>query len=487
MRNRLVIALLIVATTTLCLADPPAPSSTDPQYYAILLGGKKIGHAVDQRIVKDGTVTTEGTMNLVISRMGVEIPVRVEHMFRETTDGEPLAFRSMTAMPPMIQQTIEGKIADGTIHAQLGSAGALREHKTQWPAGALMLEGIRLLHLQHGLKAGKTYTARQFSPEDMTALDCTFTVGEPENVDLLGRVVKLTPVRGLVQTASGPVEGVDYLTADGLSLKSTVEMVGMPMEIIACDKAYALSPNDAVDLLAKSIMPSPRPISAAERQQPLTFVLTSTADKGLHAPADDTQTVQLGDDGNLTITVRRLAPAAAAPLGYDGEDPAILAALQPTRYVESDNEQIVAAAKQALGSATTADEALTRLTDFVGQHIATKDLSVGFASAAEVLESGQGDCTEHAVLLAALCRAVGIPAELVYGVTYVDQLRDQENVFGGHAWVRCYVGEQWVHADASLGHDTGHIMLGAGEQPSGWLHLLNMLGQMEIVSVTTSE
>ena len=38
-----------------------------------------------------------------------------------------------------------------------------------------------------------------------------------------------------------------------------------------------------------------------------------------------------------------------------------------------------------------------------------KDLSVGFATAADVARTAQGDCTEHAVLLAALLRASDIP------------------------------------------------------------------------------
>ena len=41
------------------------------------------------------------------------------------------------------------------------------------------------------------------------------------------------------------------------------------------------------------------------------------------------------------------------------------------------------------------------------------------ATAAEVARSREGDCTEHAVLLAALARARGIPARVAMGLVYV--------------------------------------------------------------------
>ena len=73
------------------------------------------------------------------------------------------------------------------------------------------------------------------------------------------------------------------------------------------------------------------------------------------------------------------------------------------------------------------------------KYINNKSLSVGYASAAEVVESRQGDCSEFAVLTAALCRAVGIPAQVAVGVAYVQDFMGLEG-FGGHAWAQAYVG-----------------------------------------------
>jgi transglutaminase-like putative cysteine protease len=67
-------------------------------------------------------------------------------------------------------------------------------------------------------------------------------------------------------------------------------------------------------------------------------------------------------------------------------------------------------AHKAVGDAKDAAQAARRIESFVARYIDNKSMSVGYASAAEVVESRQGDCSEFAVLTAALCRAVGIPA-----------------------------------------------------------------------------
>jgi len=62
-----------------------------------------------------------------------------------------------------------------------------------------------------------------------------------------------------------------------------------------------------------------------------------------------------------------------------------------------------------------------RIEQFVGDHIDEKNLSIGYASALEVAQSKQGDCSEHAVLAAAICRAAGIPARVATGLVYVEE------------------------------------------------------------------
>ena len=95
--------------------------------------------------------------------------------------------------------------------------------------------------------------------------------------------------------------------------------------------------------------------------------------------------------------------------------------------------------KNKTASDGTAAHKAETLRRFVGQYIQTKDLSVGLATASEVARTGQGDCTEHAVLLAAMLRAAQIPSRTVSGLIYVDQFLNQMGIFGYHMWTQAWL------------------------------------------------
>ncbi|MEO0075502.1 MAG: transglutaminase-like domain-containing protein, partial [candidate division WOR-3 bacterium] len=70
-----------------------------------------------------------------------------------------------------------------------------------------------------------------------------------------------------------------------------------------------------------------------------------------------------------------------------------------------------------------------------------------------------GDCNEHAILYAALCRAIGIPCQICVGLVYVD------NFFYYHAWNKVYL-DKWISVDATFNQfpaDATHIKFAEGE------------------------
>ncbi|MEI7835766.1 MAG: transglutaminase-like domain-containing protein, partial [Planctomycetota bacterium] len=254
--------------------------------------------------------------------------------------------------------------------------------------------------------------------------------------------------------------------------------------LVACDQRYALSEDNPLDFVAKVLLTSPRPLSTKQKRAALVYRLAPKAGADLQFPSDKSQSAQKQPDGTWTLTVDPSVAETHNAIPYTGCHPGGIEALKPSRYVESDNAKIVAAARKAIGETTDALQAARKLEAFVRTYIDKKDLSVGYASAAEVLETRQGDCTEHAVLLAALCRAVGIPAQIVDGMAHVSEWAGRRDVFGPHAWVRVYVGGRWVHLDAALGYDAGHIMLGAGNgDPDGFFAIISTLGNFTLADV----
>ena len=78
------------------------------------------------------------------------------------------------------------------------------------------------------------------------------------------------------------------------------------------------------------------------------------------------------------------------------------------------------------------------------------------------MSRGEGDCSEYSVLLAALCRAVGIPARIVFGLVYIGAPEAGGPAFGYHFWTQAWIGNRWVGLDATAGWGkttAGHIRL----------------------------
>ena len=74
------------------------------------------------------------------------------------------------------------------------------------------------------------------------------------------------------------------------------------------------------------------------------------------------------------------------------------------------------------------------------------------------MQNAKGDCTEHAVLLAALCRARGIPARVAIGLVYVSAAQG----FGYHMWNEVWIDGGWIPLDATIargGTGAAHLKL----------------------------
>lgn len=85
--------------------------------------------------------------------------------------------------------------------------------------------------------------------------------------------------------------------------------------------------------------------------------------------------------------------------------------------------------------------------EFVAKFIDHKHMARGFDIASVVAQKREGDCTEHAVLTAALLRASGIPSHIVTGAVVV-QIEGKLLAFG-HAWAESHDGKNWQLADAT--------------------------------------
>jgi hypothetical protein len=422
----------------------------------VLLGGRKVGHIEIDRERSDGILTTTQTLSLDLSRSGK--PMHLGNMSRsvEGADGEPLGFAARTQMSSM-DSTVEAHPDDaGHYRVTTTVGGQTRTSLMDWPGDALLAEGQRLATMTAGRQAGSSYRLREFDPSSQQVVDVRVAVLGDETVALPGGAMRLSHQRQTLALAHGR-QALDLWVDDqGIARKGLMNLLGQPLEMLACDRACALAPNQPVDMLRAATVDSPRWLPLYIRSVPLRYRVHISGDIGQpFITTDEQQVAALGSD-DWVIDVGGAHPGRQAP-----PQPADS---EPNAWLQSDAPAIRRLAVKAVRGARDDLQRMRRLRQFVSGYINEHGLDVGYASALEVLDSREGDCTEYAVLLAAMARAQGIPARVVSGMVYADRFAGRERQFIPHEWVQAWVGGRWQSFDAALRHfDSTHLALASGD------------------------
>lgn len=182
------------------------------------------------------------------------------------------------------------------------------------------------------------------------------------------------------------------------------------------------------------------------------------------APPDLLTTLDLAggpqrlEEDRLTIQRQQLPTTPATACSPD-QSAAITEALASTPHVQSDDPQLAALAREIAGAAPDDLERLRRLVSWVYENIDKRPV-LSIPDALSVMADLVGDCNEHAVLLAALARAQGLPTRIAAGLLH------QEGIFLYHAWNEVCLDGRWLGVDATISQfPTGltHIRLITGE------------------------
>lgn len=477
---RLLVLIAGLLAATLAWATQPASE----RWFEILIDDRKIGHAHWSReAVPEGWRTTQRTQ-IELLRDGVPLLSQSEDVSIEDQQGLPLAFESRSALGGSELQVVGERGPNGMRLREHGAAGA-RRPEFHWPPEALLPEGQRLAMLARGVEPGTRYLIEVFLPAAMAAATLeTEVLGA--GVFVLGG----TPLASLRLRHRLSIDGsvLDYhseVDQDFVVLEQRMPALGQTLVYRACSERCALAPNDPDGVFASALVDAPPELANLDLAARLDLVVELDQASG-QRPPDSSEQAWLPIAGQPGRYLVRIDPAGGLPAPAGDGDPAQLARyLAPGRWVESDAREIRRLAREARrGAGRDPLMRMRYMEAFVRGYIRTKSLGVGYASALETLRSREGDCTEHAVLLAALARAEGIPARIVFGLVYQPSFGARERVFVPHAWVQAFVDGRWMSFDASQpAFGAGHIALGHGDGDPMRFHAgANLLGQLRLIS-----
>jgi len=152
--------------------------------------------------------------------------------------------------------------------------------------------------------------------------------------------------------------------------------------------------------------------------------------------------------------------------------------VKPELFIESDHPKILNLVQKIVTNDDTPLEKANKLMTWVHKNIEKRPV-LSLPDALATLMNRVGDCNEHAVLLAALARAAGIPARIEAGLVYLN------GRFYYHAWNLLYIG-RWITADSLFGQlpaDVTHIRFSSGRMQQQ-LDIMNVIGKVRLKILT---
>ncbi len=138
--------------------------------------------------------------------------------------------------------------------------------------------------------------------------------------------------------------------------------------------------------------------------------------------------------------------------------------LEAGNNIESDDPVLVGKALQITEGSENVWVAACRISRWVADNI---EGSIIDGSARDTYDRGSGLCGAQSYLMAAMCRAAGIPSRVVWGCMYTPK---DGGSFGHHAWNEVFMGDNgWIPVDVTIHEtdyvDSGHIRLGVLNTP----------------------
>lgn len=485
-RCAMLAAVLAVAITAL-----PSFAADRERWYMLLLDGQHAGWMHETTDTADRLITTTGTMHLRLKRGATELLVEMGTEFQETPEGEPVLMRSrtVTGATPMM---FEYRFGDDAVEVVTSNVEGREVITTQpLPDGVWLTPMAADRYVRERLAAGATeITVRTMDPTTgLSPITVTYRDIRPAMAEYQGRSIK--GFSCLSETSASPGFVTEQLMAeDGALIRSTTGFGPMTIVLLAAEKDVALAKAEAPEMMIRTFVKPDRPIRQPREVRSATYVLEVPADAAIDVPTVGAQQARVLEPGKVEVVVD-LDDLQSVAEFVDRDR-----LLAPTAMLRCDDEAVASIATKAVGRVKDGDDAARAeaLRRAVYRHIRKKNLGVGFASASEVARTREGDCSEHAVLLAALLRAEGIPSQVAAGVVYADEFEGEKGIFGYHMWTQALLNidgrNVWIDLDATFPNnvpfDATHIVLGTSalgdDEPIGALaSMAPLLGRLGIV------
>jgi hypothetical protein len=473
-------------------AKPPG-KLLEESWEVMFLQGAKVGRGQTQRWQIDAPegprVRTESdqVVGLGLRRYGQATESTMRYSTYETTDGQLLSLSAQAALGGGSTLEAHGEVRDGLLRLTTVTEGKRSTQSLPWDEETLGYFGLEASLRRQPMKPGETRRVRWLQPLIHQISEEHLEAIAKEEVDLLHEKKRLLKIKSSTKLAGQTLETILWTDEAGNVWRSSRPAMGQESYRTTAELAKAPS-ESTFDLGTSTMVKLARPLeNAHETGQVVYRARLKHGNPAETFPTSGSQSVRPLDDHTAEITVRRVTASEPASLPMPAAAPQA-GDRQANSLIQSDDPTVRAMAQAAAASDLPPTEVAVALERYVNANLTNKNFSQAFATAADVAKSLEGDCTEHAVLLAALCRARDIPARVAAGLVYYEPQGGVEPGFAYHMWTEVWLADRWVPLDATLGRGSiggGHLKLfdsnldGVGAL-GAFLPVMNVLGQLEL-------
>ncbi|MCA9216653.1 MAG: transglutaminase domain-containing protein [Planctomycetales bacterium] len=460
--------------------DAATDSNISEAWDAIYVGGTHVGYShTTKRQPPDsnGEIEITSDTEIGLKRFGTETHQSIHIQSVEIPNGQLKSASSTMSSGTGSVATEITNSGDKLVVVNKAGQGSTT---IELPADCLGIGGFEPDLQKDPMQAGETRTYRTFVPLMNTVGTTTLTALHLEETKLLGETRALLRIENAMTLPGGNSINVT-MWADGRGDILKTDMSGLQTTYRTTrEKAIPSSTANAVDLGTQSLVRLDQPIESPHQTKHIRYLVKTKngVSKDL-IPESEWQHVAQVDSNTIRLDVQMPRPAnsqndsTAPPAEFTASN----------SMIQKDAEAITLLAAQVPNGASTW-ETVCRLESFVSTLIDEKNFSTAFASAEEVAKSKQGDCTEHSVLLCALCRAKNVPSRCTAGLVY----SSPHQAFAFHMWTEAWIDGHWIPLDATLGIGgigAAHIKISDTSFADGggfesMLPVIQLIGNLEI-------
>jgi transglutaminase-like putative cysteine protease len=460
---RFALTYLVLLSATAARADDAGSAERRSEsWQAIAIQGQRVGygHVVSRTIERDGTpvVVSDARVHTSMKRFDGKLTLIVDQHVEERPDGSLLRLRMRVDNPPASRIETVGDVQGDTLTLKTTSAGQTTTTRQTVPEGVKSpLFPDRIVE-EMTPGAGESRELQLYDPQLGIVVKMLIAGHGREEFELPDGSMRAGPHVSMKYLSGIPGLTLDvYLNEAGETVLNRSPLLGTTVWTVSREEALKEIPQE-IDLGLAALIKTEPPLEKAHQTQRVRYRIHSPGGLDVSAFATGaTQSATQADERTVDVVVTSIRPgeATGAASRAAAAEERYLAA---TSYANSEDAEIIALANQAGPMDSNPAEIATAAESVVHGWLKQKNMSSNLATASEVVRSREGDCSEHAVLLAAVLRARGIPARAAVGLVYWERYES----FAGHIWTEAWLNGHWVPLDATLaqmGVGAAHIKL----------------------------